>query len=97
MRDACQELKSRTTEPFGWCQNLANEKEQELKDAAKDLVSRCPPEGIILGAEAENKPYSIDMIEDICKLAEDQDCLDIIRQVEARVEEGVKSEKLKMR
>jgi len=98
IRDSCQRLKKETTYPYGWCMELADQKEKEMKEAAKDLVDRCPPEGIILGLEAEGRPaaWDIPRIERICKLAEDVDCLDIIRQVEVREKEGVKAEKLRL-
>ena len=100
IRESCESLKKETTYPYGWCMELADQLEEGVKEAAKDLVDRCPPEGIILGVEAGEPGYVLyetQRIEEICKLAEDQDCLDIIRQVEARVKEGVKVEKLKMR
>lgn len=97
IRDECDKLKKETTEPFGWCMTLADEREQDIKNAAENLVERCPPEGIILGLEAEGSTlgkYYIDRIGDICRLIDDQDCLKIIRQVELRGEQGVKAEKL---
>jgi len=99
IRESCERIKKETTYPFGWCMNLANQREKGIKEAAKDLVDRCPPEGIILGSEAENPEYvlyEISHIEKICKLAENQDCLDIIKQVEAREKAGIKPEKLKL-
>jgi len=99
IRESCERLKKETTYPYGWCMDLANQREKDIKEAAKNLVDRCPPEGIILGVEAGNPEYvlyDINHIEEICNLAENQDCLDIIRQVEARVKEGVKPEKLKL-
>lgn len=100
IRESCERLKKETTYPSGWCMSLADQLEEDVKEAAKNLVDRCPPEGIILGIEASSPDYVLhdtQQIERICKLAENQDCLDIIRQVEARMQEGVKPEKLKMR
>jgi hypothetical protein len=97
MRDECARIKKETTSPFAWCQELADEKEREFTEAAKDLVSRCPPEAIILGCEAASKPYSIDAIADICELVENQACLDIIKQVEARAQAGIKPAKLALK
>jgi hypothetical protein len=99
IRESCEKLKTETTEPFGWCMELADHRDRDIKEAAKDLIDRCPPEGIILGLEGDQTGYgkfNIERVADICKLAENEDCLDIIRQVEARAKEGIKAEKLRL-
>ena len=97
IRETCNEVKTRTDEPWGWCMSLADRRKIEIKAAAEELVKRCPPESIILGAEAANLPYTIDNIEDICSLAENQDCLGIIREVAARAKAGIKPAKLELK
>lgn len=93
---ACQQIKRETNEPWKWCMELAEQREEDLKDAAKDLVERCPPEGIILGLEAMGYmgKYPMTQVDHICALAENQDCLDIIKQVEARMGAGIKAAEL---
>ncbi|MBU0778268.1 hypothetical protein KKF82_08425, partial [Patescibacteria group bacterium] len=93
---ACQQIKRETSEAWGWCMDLAKERKEDLKHAAKDLVERCPPEGIILGLEATGYigKYPLTQVAYICELAENQDCLDILKQVEARVGAGIKAAEL---
>jgi hypothetical protein len=88
--DNCERIKTKTIEPYGWCLDLAKRREQEIAAAAKELVGRCPPEGIILGLEAEKAIFTIDEVKRVCSLIGDQDCLDIIKQVEAREQAGIK-------
>lgn len=92
----CQQIKTETSEAWGWCMDLAKELKEDLKHAAKGLVERCPPEGIILGLEATGYigKYPLTQVAHICALAENQDCLDIIKQVEARVGAGIKAAEL---
>lgn len=97
IREACKEIKAKTDEAWSWCMDLADERANEYNQAAKDLVSRCPPEGIILAQEARDNPLLIDRIEDICNLAENEDCLAIIKQVQAREAAGIKPQKLELK
>lgn len=46
---------------------------------------------------AEGKSQTAKQIRRICGLAEDEDCLEIIRQVEAREKAGIKSAKLELK
>jgi len=98
MREDCETIKTRTDGAYNWCFQLANAKEEELKDAAKELIERCPPEPTILELEPDVYdgyiPHEIIRIKDICALAEDEECLDIIRQVEARAAAGIEAKKL---
>lgn len=98
IRDDCQQIKNETSGTFDWCFKLADQKDKEIKEAAGELVKRCPPEGIILGLEAASYPsyltVEITEIESMCILAENKDCLDIISQVRARSEAGVQVAKL---
>ena len=95
MRDYCKQIKTETDGAYDWCLTLSDLREAEVKEAAKELVNRCPPEGIILGLEAANRPF--DEVREICQLADNLDCLDIIRQVDARAEAGIKPAKLELK
>jgi hypothetical protein len=92
--NACNQIKKETDEAWGWCMDLAKAGTADIKQASKDLVDRCPPEGIILGLEAANFPYSIGQVEEICRMAEDQHCMDIIHQVAQRELQGIHPAKL---
>lgn len=97
IKEHCDDLKKKTTEPYGWCLDLAAEKEAEIKETAKGLIERCPPEPIILGVEGSgrsSKTHFLSAMEAVCKIAEDQHCLDILAQVAKRKEEGVTATKL---
>lgn len=102
IHDDCQQIKTDTDESWAWCMSLAERREKEIKAAAEELVKRCPPEGIILGLETGGYAGRCDikMIDLICERIGDQDCLDIIRQVEARAEAraeaGIKPAKLEL-
>lgn len=100
MRRACARIESETNEPWEWCSTLPHRRDEELIDASKDLVDRCPPEPIILGLETQifygELPYEIYQIQDICRLAENEHCLDIIDQVKARSKAGVTVQKLSL-
>jgi len=93
---ACQQIKRETNGPWAWCMDLAKERKEDLKHAAKDLVERCPPEGIILGLEAMGYigKYPMTQVAYICELAENQDCLDILKQVDIRWAAGIKAAEL---
>ena len=99
IHDTCNRIKTETDEPWGWCMSLAERREIEVKAAAEELVNRCPPEGIILGRETQGYAgrCDIEMIDLVCERAGAQDCLDIIRQVEARSKAGIKPAKLEFK
>jgi len=99
IRESCDRISKETDGAYAWCESLADLREQEMKEAAIELVGRCPPEGIILGVEAGRLPFMKKDIRDImavCESAENQHCLDIISQVEKRWEAGIKPAKLKL-
>jgi hypothetical protein len=97
IRDYCARIKAETVEPFGWCESLPPALEEDLAEAGKELIGRCPPAPIILGCEASNLPYSIEQISRVCELVGNRDCLDIIKQVEARAQAGIKPAKLALK
>lgn len=99
IRNTCDRIKNETDGSYGWCQSLANLREEEIKEAAKELVGRCPPEGIILGVEASSYPgrdYDLSRINYVCHEAGNEACLDIFKQVEARYKAGIKPAKLEL-
>jgi hypothetical protein len=96
--DSCGELKSETDRPYGWCFDIAIQREKEVKEAAKALVDRCPPVPIILGIEGSGyQSYELGLIESVCKMVDSKDCLDVIKQVEAREKAGIKPGMLELK
>jgi hypothetical protein len=95
--EACQNIKTKTNDPWAWCMDLVEKSKRDMKEAAGELINRCPPEGILLGLEVKRQPYYIEGVEQVCALADSQDCLDTVRQIRAREKAGIKPAKLDLR
>lgn len=93
IQSVCQRIYEETDESHQWCISMADEKRDELQEAAIELVQRCPAEPILLGLEAAQYPgYLCDEIRQVkavCNMAGDRECLDIVRQVELRALQGI--------
>lgn len=98
MRELCNDMKKRTDEPWEWCADLPHLRDDDIEEAAKDLVERCPPVPIMLALEpfmgtAPKDCYfwnDIEMMRTICEIAGDSQCLDEFERMQKRFGAGVK-------
>ena len=88
LEDYCEKLSDIDHSRWSWCMGLHKDAAEGLAEAAKDLVERCRPEPIILGLEAASRYGRTDSIKRVCQIAEDDACIEAVRQMRKRWEEG---------